>query len=40
MKTTNTKRENQTPAFNGGSNGSNLTVLPSHSHTMNVIWGI
>ena len=40
MKPTNTKHENQTPPFSGGSNGMNLTVLASGSRTMNMIWGI
>ena len=40
MKLINTKHENETPAFNGGSNGMNLTVLPSRSRTMQLIWGI
>lgn len=40
MKLLNTKHENETPAFNGGSNAFYLTVLPSRSRTMQVIWGI
>ena len=40
MKQLNTKHENETPAFNGGSNAFNLTVFPSDSRTMQVIRGI
>ena len=40
MKLLNTKHENETTAFNGGSNAFHLTVLPSRSRTMQVIWGI
>ena len=40
MKLLNTKLENETPAFSGGSNAFNITVLPSRSRTMQVIWGI
>ena len=40
MKLINTKHENETPAFNGGSNGMNLTVLVSDYHHMHTIWGI
>ena len=40
MKLTNTNLDNETPAFNGGSNAFYLTVLPSRSRTMQAIWGI
>ena len=40
MKQLDTKHENETPVFNGGSNAFNITVLPSRSRTMQLIWGI
>jgi hypothetical protein len=40
MKPNNIKLKNETPMFNGGSNGINLTLLALHSRTMQVIWGI
>ena len=40
MKQINTNLDNETPVFNGGSNGSDLTVLASDYHHMHSVWGI
>ena len=40
MKQINTNLDNETPAFNGGSNAFYLTVLASNYHHMHSVWGI
>lgn len=40
MKQINTNLDFETPAFNGGSNAFDLTVLASDNHHMHSVWGI